>query len=159
MGAAHVIVLDIDQNRIDIAKKTHLLAFNSSDSGEIPGIIHDIAGKNQVDASFECVGGEIPLNTCIQYTRRGGYVIVPGVYSQDPRVRMIRVQDAELHMCGSLMYTWEDYHRAAAYVESGEIDLKSLRTHTVSFDEWIRGYRLLQDKSSGALKVMVDLDL
>lgn len=158
MGADHVIVLDIDQNRIDIAKKTDLLAFNSSDPSGIPEIIHDITGKKQVNASFECVGGEIPLNTCIQHTRRGGYVIVPGVYSQDPRVRMIRVQDAELHMCGSLMYTWEDYHRAAAFTASKEIDLAALRTHTVSFDEWIRGYRLLQDKSSGALKVMVDLD-
>jgi len=158
MGAAHVIVLDIDPNRIEIAKKTDLLVFDSSEPGEIPKIIHDITGKSQVDASFECVGGEVPLNTCVQYTRRGGHVIVPGVYSQDPRVRMIRVQDAELHMCGSLMYTWEDYHRAAAFTASREIDLAALRTHTVGFDEWIQGYRFLQDKTSGALKVMVDLD-
>jgi L-iditol 2-dehydrogenase len=150
-GARKVSVFDINQNRLDIAKKCGINAYHASE-------VAHIYEKSKAQVSFECVGKEKPLNDCIDHTERGGYVVVPGVYSGNPSVEMIKVQDCELNVLGSLMYTWEDYYKSVDLVEKSWVKLSQLQTHILPFSQWLYGYQLLKDQTSGALKIIIDLD-
>lgn len=118
--------------------------------------VADLMGK-QPDVSFECAGTASALNACIRATRRGGDVVVLGVYEDDPKTEMIQVQDKELTLTGSLMYTWDDFHGAIGLMERRKVSLEPLITHHVSFDDWIEGYRLLMQHPDETLKIIVDL--
>lgn len=156
-AGADVVVFDMNAVRLRIAAQCGLKAYNLNEIG-IRDVYMQHFGKDKVHASFECVGRQEALNNCIDYTERGGYVIVPGVYSGYPQVNMIYVQDGELNVIGSLMYSWDDYHESVALVERGDVHLSELQTHVLPFREWALGYALLLDAQSGALKVLIDME-
>jgi L-iditol 2-dehydrogenase len=156
-AGADVVVFDMNEARLRIAAQCGLQGCHLNETGIKSAYLRHF-GTDKVHVSFECVGRQEALNNCIDFTERGGYVVVPGVYSAYPQVNMIYVQDGELHVVGSLMYTWDDYREAVSLVESGEIRLAELRTHLLPFRDWAKGYELLLNPLSGALKVMIDMD-
>ena len=96
-------------------------------------------------------------NSCLTRAARGGAVVVVAVYAEPPRTDMVAVQDHELNVYGSLMYTWDDFREAALLVDEGLICLRPLQTHHVSFEDWANGYGLIDDPAAGAMKVIVDI--
>lgn len=156
-GANSVVVFDINEARVNIAKNCGIDAYDLKQIKNISEII-EMFGEKKADVSFECVGKEKPLNDCIDNTQRGGDIIVPGVYGADPTVKMIKVQDCELNVTGSLMYTWDDYYKSVELVEKSLVKLFELQTHILPFSKWLDGYHLLKDGNSGAQKVMIDMD-
>ena len=85
-------------------------------------------------------------------------MIIVGVYDKAISTDMVLVQDKEINMIGSLMYTWSDYYDAIDLIAGGKVNLKILQTHHFKFDRWIDGYKLLEEKPDEALKVLIDLD-
>jgi L-iditol 2-dehydrogenase len=83
--------------------------------------------------------------------------VVVAVYAEPPRTDMITVQDRELNVHGSLMYTWADFHEAARLIDEGSLPLGALQTHHVPFDRFADGYALIDDPAAGAMKVLVDI--
>ncbi len=150
-GAKQVRIFDINPKRIEIAKICGLDAYHIDE-------LKALYGSEKAEISFECVGREKALNDCIDFTERGGTIVVPGVYSGDPAVKMVQVQDCELNVLGSLMYTWADYDQSVKYVEEAQVMLKPLQTYILPFKQWLDGYHLLENPESGALKVIIDLD-
>jgi threonine dehydrogenase-like Zn-dependent dehydrogenase len=110
-----------------------------------------------IGVAFECSGVERGLEACLTRVARGGAVVVVAVYAEPPRTDMVAVQDHELNVYGSLMYTWDDFREAALLVAEGLMCLQPLQTHHVSFEDWAHGYGLIDDPASGAMKVIVDM--
>ena len=83
--------------------------------------------------------------------------MVVGVYEEDPQTEMILVQDKEINLLGSLMYSWDDFRTAVELIGNNKVNLKLLRTHHFPFDRWPDAYKLLLEKPGAALKVIIDL--
>lgn len=149
-GAARVVVAETNPFRRRLAEQ---LGFETHD----PAGESDDAALRGFDVAFECVGNEAPLDLCIDRVRRGGRVVILGVYGRSPAVRMIAVQDKEVQLVGALMYDWDDYATAVGLVEQAGIELKLLRSHHIPFDRWIEGYELLTQSATKTMKVMIDL--
>ncbi len=84
-------------------------------------------------------------------------MIVPAVYEVHPETHMILVQDKELHVTGSLMYTWSDYEAAVDLLARRAVDVRLLQTHHFPFERWPDAYRLLTEDPGSALKVIIDV--
>lgn len=151
-----VVVLERNAFRREVLRKLGFDARGGS-SEEDAAALRESFGGHGPDIVFECAGSEAATDLAITTVRRGGHVVIVGVYGSPPKVKMILVQDKEITMKGSLMYTWDDYHDAVAFVERQRVDLKILQTHHVPFSEWADGYRLLMDDTANVLKVLVDL--
>ncbi len=157
-GAEQIVLVDMIPSRNQLAAK---LGFQTIDPAQVDSVEEAVEAKfggAGPEVAFECVGKTAPLNTCIRAVVRGGDVIVVGVYEDDPRTRMILVQDKEINLLGSLMYTWNDYHEAVDLIANQKVDLKSLQTHHYPFDAWNEAYHFLMNNPDQALKVMIDLD-
>ena len=77
---------------------------------------------------FECVGHENALRSAVASARKGGVLIVVGVFGRDPKVQAGLIQDRELRLQGSLMYTSEDYRKAIELLATGAIDAERMIT-------------------------------
>lgn len=155
-GASKVIILETNDQRGAIARR---LEFETLDprAGSIGEELDAAYAGRPIDVAFECVGHEAPLGLCIEKVRRGGTVVVLGVYEHPAQVAMIAVQDKELHLVGSLMYTWEDYRSAVELIEHRAVRLDLLRSHHFPFERWPDAYELLMQQATPAMKVMIDL--
>src|SRR5437773_5574430 len=93
LGAAVVIVGDMNPERLDQARSFGCETIDLRQSGELPDMIAQIVGEPVVDAAIDCVGfearghgagaGEAPatvLNDVMSITQVGGRVGMPGLY-------------------------------------------------------------------------------
>ena len=156
--AKNIIISDIIPARNRIAVNCGFLSINPTKVDSFKEELNNLLSGESLSVAFECVGNEVALNTCIRTVSRGGYVIIIGVYEAAISSEMILVQDKELNLTGSLMYTWSDYLQAIDLIASGRVNLKILQTHHFKFDRWIDGYKLLEEKPDEALKVLIDMD-
>jgi L-iditol 2-dehydrogenase len=151
-----IVVLERDVFRADVLRRLGFDTPASADTLDAAAVRERFDGRDP-DIVFECVGIEATTNLGIRAVRRGGHMVVMGVYGSHPMVEMILVQDKEIIMSGSLMYTWDDYRQAVTLIAEHRVSLGILQTHHVPFAKWIDGYRLLADNSVGVLKVLVDV--
>lgn len=93
LGAAVVIVGDLNADRLAQAKSFGCETVNLRENGDLAGQIDQILGSPEVDSAIDCVGfeahghgeghGEAPatvLNSIMEVTRAGGSLGIPGLY-------------------------------------------------------------------------------
>ncbi|MBN1532064.1 MAG: alcohol dehydrogenase catalytic domain-containing protein [Spirochaetes bacterium] len=156
-GAGTVVVADREPFRLAIARSMGFETLLADSPEAIEKRVTGLMEGRNPWAAFECVGAGVVLNGCIRAVERGGRIVVVGVYEEPPVTEMVLVQDKEILLAGSLMYTWEDYGAAVALLSDGDVDLAPLRTHHVPFEQWAEGYKILIEKTGESLKVLVDL--
>ncbi|HNS50196.1 MAG TPA: alcohol dehydrogenase catalytic domain-containing protein [Anaerolineae bacterium] len=156
-GAGPAVIVDKIPFRNSLAEG---LGFQTLDPALVDSVeeaVQQTLGGERPEVAFECVGKAVPLNTCIRSVGRGGDVVVVGVYEDDPRTQMILVQDKEITLKGSLMYTWDDYYTAVDLIARRQVELKPLQTHHFPFEAWGEAYRLLMSRPDEAVKVLIDM--
>jgi L-iditol 2-dehydrogenase len=118
--------------------------------------INDQTRGRGVDVAIECAGTADGIATCINAARRGGTVMLIGIFTTvDPQFDIHIAMFKEL----KLQTLFRSNHKAEAAIrllESGRIPA-SLITHRLPFSETPRGFKLLEDYSDGVGKVIVEL--
>ncbi|WP_036219439.1 zinc-binding dehydrogenase, partial [Calidithermus chliarophilus] len=103
---------------------------------------------------FECAGNEKALEAAIQGARKGGTVVVVGVYGRPATVSAGLIQDWEIGLKGSLMYTFQDYREAIRLFAEGQVQGKPLVTHRFPVHEAGAAFAAALGRER-ALKVML----
>jgi 2-desacetyl-2-hydroxyethyl bacteriochlorophyllide A dehydrogenase len=119
-GAKSIIVTDLDEHRLQIADEigaTQIINASRSDVVKTVGSERPYEG---IDVVFECVGKEKSIREAMAIVRKGGRIIVAGVFGSDTRVRMVDVQDRELELVGTIMYTRRDITDAVEMLAAGK---------------------------------------
>jgi L-iditol 2-dehydrogenase len=154
-GARQVVVSDPSTGRRRILDGIGLATLDGT--SDVADRVEEAFDGREVTIAFECSGVPAGLDACIQTVGRGCSVVVVAVYAEPPRTDMIAVQDRELDVHGSLMYTWADFREAARLIDEGTLPLDALLTHHVPFDSFADGYAIIDDPAAGAMKVLVDI--
>jgi L-iditol 2-dehydrogenase len=128
-AGAEVTVADLDAARRDMAGGFGFAAL------EAPV-------DRAFDDVFECVGTEGALRGAIDVSRKGAVVLVVGVYGSDPRIQAALIQDWELRLQGTLMYTAEDFEEAIRLLADGSIDAERMITSEHPLDEVKRAFEV-----------------
>ena len=115
----------------------------------------DGLGERAFDVAFECVGVEGALRSAVAAARKGATVIVAGVYGHDPKIQAGLIQDWELQLQGSLMYTRQDYEEAIRLLADGAIDAERMVTSTFRLADVARAFEVAAD-GGGSLKVVLE---
>lgn len=90
---------------------------------------------NPMDAVLDCAGLEVTLNQAIEAVVKGGRVVVVGIPLNPPRLRLDLVQDRELELVGTLMYTRADVIEARDMIASGRVRTEPLISAVRPMDE------------------------
>jgi 2-desacetyl-2-hydroxyethyl bacteriochlorophyllide A dehydrogenase len=107
------------------------------------------------DVVFDCVASQSSTDQAIALALKGGTIIVEGVPRGDVRVPLPLVQDRELRLQGTAMYTREDVGRAIALIQSGDVPAARLVTSQYSFEDTVEAFRA----AAGGSEIKVHLTL
>ncbi len=133
-GGATVIGIDVLPDRLAFVQKKGwvALALNPKDR-TFASKLKRLAPLG-VDVSFEAVGREVTAAQCINLTRRAGSVFLLGVFEKPAVVDLMSVIKKELRVQGSWTCAFT-FPPAIALAAARRIDLKSMITHVVPFEQ------------------------
>lgn len=113
-----------------------------------------------VDSVIETVGGSADTAAlACRLVRRGGRVVILGVFSRSVMMPAHVILSKQLRVAGTVFYSYvgfkHDYELAVELLENNTDLMSTLITHRVSLQDAGTGIKLAGDKASGAIKVTV----
>jgi len=157
MGTAKIAIVDLVDFRLRIAEKCGIENTIDSSQKKFSDALAEIFGGEEVDVFFECVGSEVTLNQAISHVKKGGKIVVVGVFPSKVQVDMGLVQDRELNLHGTLMYKIEDYYTGIELIEKGKVRTEPLVTKHFPFEHYLKAYQFIDDAKGKTMKIMIDL--
>lgn len=155
--AKEVVVADISKYRLECTKNLGASYIVNPLNIDPVAFVNDAFGVDGVDIVFECVGGSQnqTINNAIKLVRKGEKILVVGVFSGEISVRMDLIQDRELNIIGSLMYTHEDFSEAIKLICDGSVNVKKLISQVIPMKNVNEAFRLIEKQWERIIKVVL----
>jgi L-iditol 2-dehydrogenase len=152
-SAKKIVVVDPIENRLKLAK------------GLCPNIVpikpdeltSSLFTQEGPDVTFECVGIDQTINMAIENARKGTDIILVGVPKEISIAKLIYIQDRELNLKGSLMYTKDDYLIAIDLLRKNQVDYERLISHIYPFEEVNKAFEDIINQKEKYLKVIIEI--
>lgn len=153
-GPSLVIAVDILDYRLQHAQQFGAFTINALKEDPIAKIKELTDGRG-VDASIEAVGYEDTFRSCIKSARIGGRVSVLGMFSQ-PVLWDITERGIEDMLTLSIgIFNTDHMDEILRLIESGQLDLRKLITHTFPLSEALRAYEVFENKIDNSMVVLI----
>ena len=121
-GAKRITVVDLVAKRLALSKKLGATDTVNAAGGNAAERILSKKTFEGVDIVFECVGVEKSIRDAMTVVRKGGKVIVTGVFGSETKVKMADLQDREMELIGTIMYVRRDIIDAIDLLADGICD-------------------------------------
>jgi 2-desacetyl-2-hydroxyethyl bacteriochlorophyllide A dehydrogenase len=150
-GAARVAVTETSSAKRALALRLGADAAFSPSEDVVRQVREELGGH--ADVVFDCVSAQSTLPAAVRMAERGGTVVVVGVPAADVTVPLAIVQDREVRLEGSAMYTRTDVERAIELVGAPTFPVASLVTRTFPLEEAAKAFAA----AAGGTEVKVQL--
>jgi L-iditol 2-dehydrogenase len=157
-GAREVLVSDVSDPRLAIARQCGITHTVNPRSASVETAVTEAFGADRAAVAFECVGRAETANQAIRGVRKGGRVVVVGVFGECPTIDLGLVQDRELELRGTLMYQRHDYVEAIRCLAERGIAVEPLLTRSFPFRRYLDAYAFIEANQEHAMKIMINLD-
>ncbi|GGK79972.1 zinc-dependent alcohol dehydrogenase [Streptomyces flaveus] len=155
-GAARIAVTDLMDGKRDRALRLGADTALPADAPDLVEQVHAALG-GPVDVVFDCVAREQSMAQATGLVAKGGHIVVVGVGDAGPTpIRLDLVQDREIRIEGTLMYTAEDYRTAISLISSGAVDTDEVVTATYGLED--AGKAFAASLQPEHVKVLVTLE-
>jgi len=159
-GGAHVTIAAPEGLKIDLAKSLEAgdtyVGLSRKDSGpQFEKLKKD--NPYGFDIVIEATGSVKILEDSINYVRRGGKLVVYGVYSNEARVSWppAKIFGDEITILGSFSETYK-FPNAISYLDSGKVRVKGIVNKTFKLEQWEECLESMRNKS--AIKAAIVFD-
>jgi threonine dehydrogenase-like Zn-dependent dehydrogenase len=155
MGAAHILVVDTDPDRLHMAKILGASALLLAE-GDVVQEIREFTDGRGVDVAIEALGTQPTFENALRVLRPGGTLSSVGVYSGHLQIpaEAFGAGLADHRIVTTLCPGGKArMRRLMALVESGRVDLTPLLTHSFPLDDIGRAYELFESRRDGVIKV------
>ncbi|MBI62537.1 MAG: hypothetical protein CL775_00615 [Chloroflexi bacterium] len=160
-AGAIVIAVDIKQKKLNLAKKfgaTNIFKVEKNISSLYKQIL-SITNNIGPDYVFETAGAEESPELSVNIARRGGTIILVGIYSQKPMFDFNQIVSLEKKVIGSVAAENNDMKHAVNLVSKGTIKLKPLITETIKLSNVIEdGFKKMLDGDKEIFRIIVKPD-
>jgi alcohol dehydrogenase len=153
---AEIIMLDIDDNRLAVAKRFGATATINSADGNAIETVMKMTKKRGVDTAIEAVGIPATFELCQKLVAPGGNIANIGVHGKKVDLHLENLWDRNISISTRLVDTIT-IPMLFKTVGSKKIDPKLLITHRFTFDKIIDAYETFGNAAkSKALKVIIE---
>ncbi|MBC7834567.1 MAG: L-threonine 3-dehydrogenase [Phycisphaerales bacterium] len=157
-GASRIFVTDVDQRRLDLAKKLGAVkAYNAADKGWIDDIRSQTRGDGP-DVLVEMSGHSGAIDDGFKALRMGGTASLLGIPSKpitfDLTNHVIFKGATVLGINGRKMF--ETWYQMESLLLSGRLQLEDIITHQLPMADFAQGFRLMQ--SGEGIKIVLDIE-
>ncbi len=155
IGAARIIISDIDTARLDMCREFGFDAVNAKDTNLIDYVEKVTAGVG-ADVVFECSGNAGAALEITKLARIGGKICITGVHKEPHAVNLQDVNFKEQKLVGSRVYTFREFGQTVKYAKVIQKDLEKIVTHIVGWDHADQVFDYIKDPAVHTVKVVID---
>jgi alcohol dehydrogenase len=158
MGAALVIGVDGDDQRISMARTMGVDVVLDHRDPDVAGEIRRLTGGTGVDVAIEALGTQSTFETALRALRPGGTLSSLGVYSGKLQ---LPYDSFAAGLGGHRIVTTlcpggkERMRRLIEMVRRGRLDLRPLLTHRFKLADINEAYKLFGERRDGVMKVVI----
>ncbi len=153
-GAGPVIAIDLDDQKLELARKFGAdFTFSSKEKNSAEKILK-LTKNRGVDFSFEVVGITETVQTCVENTRKGGTVVLVGNLSPQIQFPLQQVVTREITVQGSCAINGE-YELVLDLLAAKKVHPAKLISAVAPLSEGAEWFRRLYQKEPGLNKVIL----
>lgn len=154
-GAAKVIAVDVNQFRLDVARKLGAdVTLNPAKCNLKEAVLEQTEAQG-VNVAIEAVGYAKTFNDAVSLTRMGGYVVAVGNLEKKAEFDLQELVARELTFIGSYASAGE-FRQCIDLVASGKINVEPLISDVMPLKEGQRAFDRLLDGRENLLKIVLE---
>lgn len=152
---AEIIMIDLDDNRLDVAKRFGATATINSGDGKAVAAVMKLTKAGGVDTAIEAVGISATFEMCQEIIAPGGVIANIGVHGAKADLHLEKLWDRNISITTRLVDTVST-PMLMNVLQSHKIDPKLLITHRFTFDQILDAYETFANAAkTKALKVII----
>lgn len=153
---SEIIMVDIDDNRLEVAKRFGATAVVNSANGKAVDALMNLTSQRGVDTAIEAVGIPATFELCEKIIAPGGIIANIGVHGTKVDLHLENLWDRNITITTRLVDT-ESTPMLLKLVQSDKIDAKLLITHRFKLDHIMDAYEAFEHAATtNALKVIIE---
>jgi alcohol dehydrogenase len=153
---AEIIMIDLDDNRLAVAKRFGATATVNSTDGKAAQQVMALTGGRGVDTAIEAVGIPATFTLCEDIVAAGGTIANVGVHGCKVDLHLERLWSHNVTITTGLVDTFS-IPMLLKTVQSKRIDAKQLITHRFKLQEILQAYDTFgKSADTKALKVIIE---
>jgi alcohol dehydrogenase len=153
---AEIIMIDLDDNRLEVAKRFGATATINSADGKACEAVMQLTGGRGVDTAIEAVGVPATFQLCEQIIAPGGVIANIGVHGVGVELHLEKLWDRNISITTRLVDTASTPMLLKILI-ARKIDPTLLITHRFKFDQILDAYETFADAANTkALKVIIE---
>lgn len=153
---SEIIMVDIDDNRLEVAKRFGATAVVNSANGKAVDALMKLTSQRGVDTAIEAVGIPATFELCEKIIAPGGIIANIGVHGSKVDLHLENLWDRNITITTRLVDT-ESTPMLLRLVQSDKIDAKLLITHHFKLDHILDAYEAFENAATtNALKVIIE---
>lgn len=166
-GCQKPVVVDMNTQRLALAKEMGAEVFCSGTDGDLKefltarfGGVTDSFGfsKPDVDAYIDCAGAGPILDQIVGMAKKKARIAIVAIYHKRVELNAAGFLSGELTMKGSCGYQLSDVTEAFQNVNSHRTRISRIVTHHFPHEQSVEAFQTAADRTSGAIKVVIDYD-
>lgn len=152
---AEIIMIDLDDNRLGVAKRFGATATINSGDGKAVAAMMKLTKDRGVDTAIEAVGISATFEMCQEIIAPGGIIANIGVHGAKADLHLEKLWDRNISITTRLVDTVST-PMLMNVLQSHKIDPKLLITHHFTFDQILEAYDTFANAAkTKALKVII----
>lgn len=154
VGARHVVITDINQDRLDLAAKVADLRPVNVTKEDLKSVVSELKMKQGFDVGLEMSGNQRALDQMVETMTMGGRIALLGIPPGKSPVDWSRIVFKAITIKGVYgREIFETWYKMLAMLENG-LDVSKVITHRYKVDDFKTGFETMLSGSSG--KVVLD---
>lgn len=167
MGVKNPVVVDYAAPRLEYVKEMGGIPFNPSTDGDLSEFLKKHFGmivspflveNVDVDAFIDCAGAQGILKEIIPMAKQGARISIVAVHKKPADFELGKMSERELMIKGSLGYQMSDIKEAFENIKNERTKIKMIATHHFPIDEAKAAFATASDPTTGAIKVVIDME-
>jgi L-iditol 2-dehydrogenase len=153
-GWKHIIAVDLDAERLRLAKRLGAHASIKADETDVPNEVARLTAGKGADAALEAVGATPSVQAAISCVRKGGTVVLVGNLAKEVSLPLQTTVTRELNVFGSCASAGE-YPECLELIARGAVNVDALISAVAPLSEGAQWFERLKKKNSGLMKVIL----
>jgi hypothetical protein len=157
LAGANLIVMDVDQERLDFCRQTlrveHVLTAEDDPAGHLAAL----TGGDYPTAVFDATGNARSMMKAFTYVAHGGRLVLVSLVQADITFHDPDFHKRETSLLSSRNATRADFELVINAMRTDQVVTQPLNTHRVSLDQVVREFPSWLKRETGVIKAIIDL--
>jgi threonine 3-dehydrogenase len=149
VGARHVVITDINEYRLDLAKKMGATRAVNVGKENLRDVMNELGMTEGFDVGLEMSGVPSAFNQMLDTINHGGKIAMLGIPPKGMQMDWNQVIFKGLQIKGIYgREMFETWYKMASLIQAG-LDISPIITHQMSIDDYQKGFEIMNSGQSG----------